>query len=122
FTENVQLRYEDLDKVEAIIKDGNAALAKRKDLNYCVLNFNRFGDRSLELNNYAWPQSKARGQFLPYAEFARIKQEVLLTVSKVVNEHGGKVIPISHLKLQDRDADTSENANNVSQPAVEPGV
>lgn len=102
FSENILLRYQDFDKVRAIVHEGNEVLAERDDLAYFVFRFDSFGDAALKLNIYAWPQTVPAGDFLPYAEFARIKEEVLLSIVGIARDHGCELIlPVSHLYLRE---------------------
>lgn len=104
FTENLLLRYRDFDKVEAIVRKGNEVLAKRDDLNYFVFRFDSFGDAALKLQIYAWPQNTPEPTFLPYAEFARIKEDVLLTIASIALDEGCELIqPFSHVYLRDEE-------------------
>jgi MscS family membrane protein len=101
FSECVLLRYRDFDKVRAIVRKGNEVLAKREDLNYFVFRFDSFGDAALKLNIYAWPQTTPNAKFLPYAEFARIKEEVLLAIADIARNAGCELIqPITHVYLR----------------------
>ncbi|MGH8273257.1 MAG: mechanosensitive ion channel family protein [Gammaproteobacteria bacterium] len=100
FTESILLRYRDFDKIQAIVDEGNTALKKRNDLAYFVFRFDSFGDAALKLNIYAWPQTVPEPKFLPYAEFARIKEEVLLQVADIAIKHGAKLaLPISNVYM-----------------------
>jgi MscS family membrane protein len=102
FSENLLLRYRDLEKVQAIVNEGNDALKKRDDLAYFVFRFDGFGDRALKLNIYAWPQTVPPGSFLPYAEFARIKEEMLLSIADIARDHDCElVLPVSNLYLRE---------------------
>src|SRR5690625_417283 len=109
FSENLLLHYRDFDKVERVVEEGNEMLAKRDDLNYFVLRFDSFGDTALKLNVYAWPQMTPKRDFVPYAEFARIKEEVLLTVAGIALDHGCELIqPLSYVYLRDEDSSTQD--------------
>src|SRR5699024_2867272 len=73
-------------------------------LNYFAFRFNSFGDSALKLNIYAWPQMTPSGGFVPYAEFARIKEEVLLSVAAIARRHGCELLqPLSYIHLRAAD-------------------
>ncbi|HET7371400.1 MAG TPA: mechanosensitive ion channel family protein [Gammaproteobacteria bacterium] len=102
FSEDLLLRYRDFDKVEAIVRRGNELLAKRDDLAYFVFRFDSFGDAALKLNIYAWPKATSQAMFLPYAEFARIKEEVLLAMASIAIDEGCELVqPFSHVYLRE---------------------
>lgn len=101
-SENILLRYQHYDKVREIVDDANKMLEERKDIGYYVFRFDSFGEQALRLNIYAYVQTIPAGNFLPYAEFARIKEEVLLAIANIARDHGcNLVLPVSHLYVQD---------------------
>ncbi len=101
-SESVLLRYRDFDKVEAIIREGNAMLAKRADLGYFVFRFAHFGDGALRLSVYAYVQTNPPGTFLPYAEFCRIREDILLAIAAIARAQGCELIlPASNLYLRE---------------------
>src|SRR3546814_1003873 len=97
-----RLHYRDLDKVKDIVREGNALLQARDDIGYFVFRFDSFGDTSLKLYVYAWAQTAPRRSFLPYAEYMRIKEDVLLSLADIAQKRGCKLIlPVSHVYLPD---------------------
>jgi hypothetical protein len=69
-----------------------------------VFRFDSFGDAALKLQIYAWPQNTPEPTFLPYAEFARIKEDVLLTIASIALDEGCELIqPFSHVYLRDEE-------------------
>ncbi|HEX5313459.1 MAG TPA: mechanosensitive ion channel domain-containing protein [Gammaproteobacteria bacterium] len=129
FSEYLLLRYRDFDKLQAIVRRANEVLAGREDLAYFVFRFDSFGDAALKLNLYAWPQSAPDGGFLPYAEFARIKEEVLLAIAAIAVDEGCDLIqPNTHVYVrQGGGAELGEPARgaepgHVLPPRARPGT
>lgn len=92
-SENVLLRYEDYDKVAEIVRQGNAVLDAHDEIGYFVFRFASFGDSSLQLAIYAYAQTQA------YAEYMRIKEEVLMAIAGIVRGHGcTMVLPLTHYR------------------------
>src|SRR5699024_9359454 len=87
-SEHILLRYRNFDKVRDVVRDGNELLKKRQDLSYFVFRFDSFGERALKLYVYAWVQASPPGGFVPYADFARVKEEVLLSIADIARQHG----------------------------------
>lgn len=101
-SENILLHYRDIDKVEAIIDAGNQVLNKRDDVDYFSFRFDGFGDRALKLNIYAWVRQRDGGGFLPYAEFARIKQEILLSLMDLARNQGCDLnLPVTNIYMRE---------------------
>jgi len=101
-SEHFLLRYEQIDKVREIVNQGNAMLEGREDLAYFVFRFDSFGESTLKLYLYAWAQSVPYGSFVPYAEFMRIKEEILLDIVDIAHTQGCElVLPITHVHLRE---------------------
>jgi MscS family membrane protein len=95
-SENVLLRYHDFDKVEAIVREGNDYLENREDIGYYVFRFARFGDSSLQLAIYAYALTDA------YAEYMRIKEEVLLAMASIAKSKGcDLILPLNYYQRED---------------------
>lgn len=100
-SENVLLRYEDFDKVREVVRRGNDMLAERADINFGTFGFDNFGDAALKLHLYAWPQNTPEPTYLPYAEYVRIKHEVMTAIADIVVEEGCELVqPFSHVYLR----------------------
>lgn len=113
-SEHLLLRYEDYGKVRAIIEDGNRFLNERSNLKYFVFRFNQFGDGALKLLLYAWVQTEPAGAFVPYAEFMRAKEELLLGLADIALAHGCTLLlPVSSVYL---------HAQDHGAQVLEPGV
>lgn len=92
----IHLRYEDIDKVKAIVEKGNALIAAREDIDqeFWVFRFDSYGDRTLKLFLYAFPFATA------YVDFMRIKEELLLSIAAIVQAEGGNMsLPVTHVSL-----------------------
>lgn len=101
--EYVLLRYENYDKVRDLIKLGNDFLSKRSDVAYFVFRFDSFGDGALKVLIYAWLQPDPRKSFVPFAEFARIKEDLLLNIADMARGLGCELVfPVSNVYLNDR--------------------
>lgn len=100
-SQNVLLSYADYDKVKEVVEEGNKLLATREDLEYFVFRFSEFGDRALKLNIYAWVKSTDSNSFVPYADFAKAQEEILMGIADIAHSKGCKVLPLSHVLLKE---------------------
>ncbi len=83
--ETLGLRYQDLDKLEAISTDIKNMLTTHHDIDESqdiIVAFNQFADSALNLTLIACTNTTA------LAEFHRAKQDVLLQVAAIVTRHG----------------------------------
>lgn len=86
--EYVGIRYDDADKLEAIIADVREMLKSHKDLNLeesNVASFDRFAASSLDF--FIWCHTKTKS----WEEFCYVKQDVLIRVMNIIAEHGAQV-------------------------------
>lgn len=93
----IYLRYEDIDKVRAVVEKGNALIAARKDIDqeFWVFRFDSYGDRALKLLLYVFPFATA------YVDYMRIKEELLLSIADIVRAEGGDMsLPVTHVNMQ----------------------
>lgn len=101
-SEHFLLGYRDLDKVEPIVQAAQQMLAGHEEVGYFVFRFDRFGDNALKLFLYAWVRTTPAGGFLSYADFMRVKEELLLAIAAIAKAQGCELIqPISSLHLRD---------------------
>lgn len=100
-SQDILLSYDDYDKINEVVEEGNQLLAARKDLEYFVFRFNGFGDKALELNIYAWVQSTESNSFVPYAVFAKAQEEILMGIADIARSKGCQVLPLNHVWLKD---------------------
>ncbi len=86
--ETVGLRYDDLDKMNAIVEDVKTMLRNHADIDPAqatVVGFNQFADSSLNFMVQAFsPVTDA-------ARFQAVKQDVLLKIAAIVAKHGAEM-------------------------------
>lgn len=100
-SENILLRYRDFGKVPGIVRDANKMLEGREDLCYFMFRFYRFAERALQLHLYAWVQLPDQPGYLPYAEYMRVQEELLLAIAGIAQDHGCElIVPEANLYLQ----------------------
>ena len=83
--EYMGLRYDDVAKMPAVLADIRAMLAARDDIDkgkMLMVNFDRYGASTIDFFVYAFTTTTG------WAEFHRIKEEVLLEIAAIVEKHG----------------------------------
>jgi len=86
--ETVGVRYDDFDKIEGILKDvrqmlnDHEGITKERTL---MVYFNTYADSSLDFFIYCFTETKV------WPEFHAIKEEVLLKVGHIIEEHGAEI-------------------------------
>lgn len=99
--ETIGLRYEDLDKLEAIIAEVKSMLNKHPDIDHektLIVAFNAFGDYAIEFMVYTFTKTTA------WVEFHTIKQKVLLEIKHIVLQHGADfAFPTQQLYLKNQE-------------------
>jgi MscS family membrane protein len=86
--ETIGLRYQDVDKVAAIVADVKAMLAEHPEIDTSqtlIVSFDRFADSSLDFFVYTFTRTT---QWVRYHE---IKQDVLLKVAGIIARHGAEI-------------------------------
>ncbi len=86
--ETVGVRYDDLDRVEAIAADIKAMLREHPDIDQSqtmIVNFNKFGASSLDIMVYTFTKTTA------WVLFHEIKQDVMLKIADIVAAHGAEI-------------------------------
>jgi len=86
--ETIGVRYDDAAKVGAIVKDVDEMLHSHAEIETdktLMVNFTSCGASSLNFFIYCFTRTKA------WAEFHRVKQDVLLRILDIVEEHGAEV-------------------------------
>ena len=86
--ETMGIRYADVAKMRTIIKDVKAMLESHPEIDQrqtIIVNFNAFGPSSLDFFIYTFTQTTN------WIRFHEIKQDVLLTVSEIVESHGAEM-------------------------------
>lgn len=82
------IRYEDIDRVEVIVEKIEAMLKRHPEIDqnqFLFVHFIEFGSYSLNINIYTFTKTTR------WAHFRSIQQDVLLKVSKIIEECGAKI-------------------------------
>ena len=95
--ETIGLRYDDADKVKAIVADVKAMLEQHEDIDQkqiIIVNFNAFAASSLDFFIYTFTRTT------DWQEYHEVKQRVLLQILDIIFAHGADVaFPTSTLKV-----------------------
>ncbi|PTD95382.1 mechanosensitive ion channel family protein [Pseudothauera lacus] len=86
--ETVGVRYDDLDRVEAIAAGIKAMLREHPDIDQSqtmIVNLNKFGASSLDIMVYTFTKTTA------WVLFHEIKQDVMLKIADIVAAHGAEI-------------------------------
>jgi len=115
--ETIGLRYDDFGKVEAIVADIRQMLVEHPDIDSdttLIVNFNEFGAHSLGILIYCFTRTTV------WVTFHGIKQDVLLRIGRIVEQHGAQIaFPTQTLHLrQDGEDGEVEALGGGAQPAA----
>lgn len=106
--ETIGLRYEDADKMQAIVDEVKTMLENHPDIDAkqtLIVNFDKFGPSSLNFFIYTFTKT------VNWIRFHEVKQDVLLKVLEIVHAHQADVaFPTQTLHLQQGVAPASEHA------------
>ena len=97
-SEYVHLRYQDVDRTSAIVREVNSMIENHPDIDHSfyVFRFDSYGDFALKLFLYAFTVST------DYTEYMRVKEDMLLTIADIIRKQGGELaIPISNVQVPD---------------------
>ena len=86
--ETVGIRYDDAGAMGAIVADVEAMLRAHDDIDaegFLMVNFNAFAPSSLDFFIYCYTRTKQ------WAEYHRVKQDVLLRILAIVDRHGAEI-------------------------------
>ncbi len=86
--ETIGIRYQDADKMESIVAAVKQMLQSHPGIDTrqtLIVNFNAFAASSLDFFVYALTKTT------DWIEYHRIKEEVLLTIEKIIREHGAEI-------------------------------
>lgn len=86
--ETIGLRYQDADKISAVIDDVYAMLEAHPDIETrqtLIVNFNSFGPHSLDFFIYTFTKT------VNWQRYHRVKQDVLLQVIGIIHQHGADI-------------------------------
>lgn len=93
--QTIHMRYQDIDKVEAVIRRGNQLITDHPGLDqeFFVFRFDNYGEHSLELFLYVFPLATG------YVDYMAIKEEVTLSIARIIREEGAMVMPITNIHM-----------------------
>lgn len=86
--ETIGIRYDDLDKLPAILDDVRAMLQAHPEIDNeqtLMVNFNKFGSSSLDFFIYTFTHTTV------WTRFHEIKEDVLLKISDIITGHGAEI-------------------------------
>ena len=86
--ETIGIRYDDAGVMGAVVADVEAMLRGHEDIdsdNFLMVNFNAFAPSSLDFFIYCYTRTKM------WAEFHRVKQDVLLRIIEIIDRHGAEI-------------------------------
>jgi MscS family membrane protein len=97
--QTIHMRYQDIDKVEAVIRRGNELIKSHPgiDQEFFVFRFDQYGEQSLQLFLYVFPLATG------YMDYMAIKEEVSLSIARIIREEGGEVLPVTNVYLPRQD-------------------
>ncbi len=97
--ETIGIRYQDADKMPAIVAEVNTLLAEHPEIDQtqvAIVNFNRFAPSSLDFFVYAYTRTTG------WVRFHEVKQDILLKINDIISAHGAEIaFPTSTLHLPD---------------------
>lgn len=93
--QTIHMRYQDIDKVEAVIRRGNELITEHSgiDQEFFVFRFDNYGEHSLEIFLYAFPLATG------YVDYMVLKEELSLNIARIIREEGGVVMPITNIHM-----------------------
>lgn len=96
--QTIHMRYQDIDKVEAVIRRGNELITAHPgiDQEFFVFRFDNYGERSLELFLYVFPLATG------YVDYMVLKEEVSLSIARIIREEGGEILPVTSISMPER--------------------
>ena len=95
--ETIGIRYDDVSQVEAIVSAVREMLHAHEAIDTdqtLMVNFNAFGPSSLDFFVYCFTRTTV------WTEFHDIKQDVLLRIAQIIDEHGAEIaFPTNTIKI-----------------------
>jgi len=86
--ETIGVRYQDVDRIAAVISDIKDMLLSHPDIDtkqIIMVNFTSFAPSSLDFFIYTFTKTTV------WAEYHRIKQDILLKVARIISDHGAEI-------------------------------
>ena len=93
----IHLRYQDIDKVSAIIAEGNAFIAQHAEIDqtFFVFRLDSYSETTVRLLVHAFTISTE------YVDYMRIKEEIFLEIARIIRTQGGELaLPVTHVNLE----------------------
>ena len=95
--ETIGIRYDDIDKMDVIIKDVRQMLTRHPEIDpekTLIVNFNAFAQSSLDFFVYTFTKTT------DWVRFHEVKQEILLKIAQIIASHGAEIaFPTSTIHL-----------------------
>ncbi len=95
--ETIGIRYDDIDKMQAIVEDVKAMLEQHPEIDTSqtlMVNFNTFSASSIDFFVYTFTGTTV------WTRYHEIKQDVLLRISEIISRHGAEIaFPTSTVHL-----------------------
>lgn len=86
--ETIGIRYDDIDKMSAIVRDVKTMLEQHPDIDTdqtMIVNFNSFSASSIDFFIYTFTRT------VNWIEYHEVKQDVLLKISDIIARHGAEI-------------------------------
>lgn len=86
--ETIGLRYQDIDKMSAIVADVKAMLQNHPEIDNdvtLIVNFTTFADSSLNFFIYTFTKTRE------WVFYHQVKQDVLLRIAQIIRDHGAEI-------------------------------
>lgn len=86
--ETIGLRYQDIDKMAAIVADVKAMLQNHPEIDNevtLIVNFTTFADSSLNFFIYTFTKTRE------WVFYHQVKQDVLLKIAQIIRDHGAEI-------------------------------
>lgn len=119
--EHLNLRYDDLDKIERIVSDIKTLLKNHPDIDpkrTLIVAFSRYGDHSVDIMVYTFTKT------VVWVDFHDIKQKVLLQIKDIVKKHDADfAFPTQQLYIQENTNPATENPfASVPEEVIKPNT
>lgn len=121
-SETVGIRYADVSGIAQIVADIRSMLEEHEDIDHdqtLIVNFLAFNASSLDIMIYTFTKT------IQWVRFHEVKQDVLLKISDIIEEHGAEVaFPTRTLHMPDgvRLASDGSGKNGDGSSSAEPGA
>jgi MscS family membrane protein len=101
--ETIGIRYEDISKMQSIVRDVKVLLEAHPDIDQeqtLIVNFNTFNASSIDFFIYTFTKTKV------WEEYHHVKQDVLLKVAKIIADHQAEIaFPTQTLHVENVNAE-----------------